>query len=684
MVVEDEVTVVAELPEGERLKRSAEAVNVVDTKQKQTQAVDVGDVLAREEGVAVRRSGGLGSGARFSLGGLYDDQIRFFVDGVPLELTGYLSGIANIPVNLVERIEIYRGVVPVRLGADALGGAVNLVSGERYYDNFASGSLQLGSFGTYRATLLGRWHKPQSGFLLDARAFFDSAENNYRIDVEVPDELGRLQPATVERFHDAYLAYGGSVELGFVERPWAKRLLLRLYASQYDKELQHNALMTVPYGEATYGEQGYGGTLRYEGAGLLGKGSELSLLTSVGYRQIDFVDRGEFVYDWFGQQILQRPLGGEISNRPTDQSLWQWGSFSRAYGSWELSPNHVIRVASTAYFATRTGDERIETNPGGRDPLTAERDLFTLTSGVEHQLSLFDGRLENVLFGKNYLFYVRSEEVLPGFVFQDRSQNKLRFGVGDALRYKLEDWLWAKVSYEYATRLPNPDEIFGNGVLILPNLELAPEVSLNSNYGVQFDLSTEEKGRFTGEVNFFRRESDQLIVLLGNALFFQHHNVFEAVSKGVELSGGWTSPEGRFSLDANTTYQSVRNVSTDGAFADFAGDRIPNRPWYFANASATWRRPNLIQGGDALSLSLDTRYVHKFFRGWESQGLAEFKQFVPSQLTHGARAGYQFKSGPWKITSSLEVQNLTNAKVFDVFGVQRPGRAVFFKITTER
>ena len=37
-------------------------------------------------------------------------------------------GIANVPVNLIERVEIYRGVVPIRFGADALGGAVNLVS----------------------------------------------------------------------------------------------------------------------------------------------------------------------------------------------------------------------------------------------------------------------------------------------------------------------------------------------------------------------------------------------------------------------------------------------------------------------------------------------------------------------------------------------------------------------------
>jgi len=78
------------------------------------------EIAGATQGVAVRRVGGLGSNARFSLNGPYDDQIRFFLDGVPLELAGYPFESPR-PVNLVNRVEVYRGVVPVRFGADALG-----------------------------------------------------------------------------------------------------------------------------------------------------------------------------------------------------------------------------------------------------------------------------------------------------------------------------------------------------------------------------------------------------------------------------------------------------------------------------------------------------------------------------------------------------------------------------------
>lgn len=108
--------------EAQNLRESSKAVELVDTAQDRKLTADTGEILARTQGVGVRRSGGLGSSTRFSLNGLTDDQIRFFVDGIPTELTGFKLGISNVPVNLIERVEIYQGIVPIRFGADALGG----------------------------------------------------------------------------------------------------------------------------------------------------------------------------------------------------------------------------------------------------------------------------------------------------------------------------------------------------------------------------------------------------------------------------------------------------------------------------------------------------------------------------------------------------------------------------------
>jgi vitamin B12 transporter len=675
-----EVTIQVKRSGAKRLQQSAEAVNVIDTKKAQRQTADLGEVLARTQGVSIRRSGGLGSDARFSLNGLYDDQIRFFLDGVPLDLAGFPFGIANVPVNLIERVEVYRGVVPVRFGADALGGAVNLVT-DQGYETHLGMSYQVGSFGTHRVTVDGRWRHEPTGFVFGGAAFLDSARNDYEVDVEVADAQGRLSPATVPRFHDGYFSYGATLEMGVVEQPWAKRLTLQAFASTYDKELQHNFVMTVPYGEVEYGETVYGATARYEVE--IGPVFELELIANYARRTVDFVDRGLWVYDWFGQRIRERRIAGEIDGDPTDQTIWQNGAFGRATLTARLSPEHALRASLSPNYATRTGDERIQADPAARDPLTAERDLFTFVSGLEYELNLFDERLSNVVFAKDYVYRASSEEVLAGNIFRERESDSHTAGVGDAFRFQVMPWLMAKVSYEYATRLPRPDEVFGDGVLVLANLELEPEVSHNANIGPRIEYRDDTIGEWTLDVNAFLRESDRLVVLLGNDRFSSYQNVYRARSLGIENAATWDMPGRFFGLDGTFTWQDVRNASNSGTFGAYEGDRIPNRPYLFASWGAHLRIADLPGAQDTLEPFYSGRYVHGFFRGWESQGLRQFKQVVDTQITHTGGVSWSFDHYPYRGSVTAEADNFTDAKVFDNFGVQRPGRAFYLKVTGE-
>lgn len=665
----------------ERLRRSAEAVQVIETEQAQRRTADLGEVLARVQGVGVRRGGGLGSGTRFSLNGLTDDQIRFFLDGIPLELAGYPFGIANVPVNLVERVDVYRGVVPIRFGADALGGAVNLATSDDVVGTRGSASYETGSFGTHRLALGGHHLHEPSGFFTRAAAFLDVADNDYPVDVEVPDSRGRLSPARAYRFHDGYRATGGNVEVGFVERPWADRLILRGFVTDYDKELQNNVVMTVPYGEVQFGELSAGGTLRYEHR--VTDTVSIDLLGGYAYTLVEFLDVGSCVYNWFGQCVRERRQPGEIESRPRDQLLWQHDAFGRLNLGWQLHPEHAVRLSVSPTLTTRTGDERRQADPNARDPLTAQRDLLTLVSGLEYEADLFDGRLENILFAKSYYQVARSEEPLPGGTFRARDRDTHLVGAGNALRYRFLEGLYAKISYEWATRLPRPDEVFGDGVLIIDNLELEPETSHNVNLGITLDARETGSGDFRVDVNGFLREAEQLIVLLGNDRVFTYQNVFGARSFGVEGALGWTSPGEYFVLDGNVTYLDFRNTSSEGTFGDFEGDRIPNRPYFFANGSARVQVRGVARKEDELSLSWNTRFVHQFFRGWESVGLREFKQFVPDQLLHALALTYFLRSDPVALSFTVEGQNITDEQAFDFFGVQRPGRAVFFKTTAE-
>ncbi|MEM6295166.1 MAG: TonB-dependent siderophore myxochelin receptor MxcH [Myxococcota bacterium] len=669
--------VAVEETEEVRLEQSAEAVRVITTEDAKRETADLGDVLARSTGVGVRKSGGLGSSARFSLNGLGGDQVRIFVDGVPLEFSGYPFGIANIPVNLVQRVEFYQGVVPIRFGADALGGAVNIVTDDVVGGTHGGFSYQGGSFGTHRAAASLRHHHAPSGFVLRAAGFFDQAENDYRVDVEVPDEQGRLSPANVRRFHDGYRASGANLELGVVERRWADRLVGRVFVTDFEKELQHNVVMTVPYGEPTSGATAAGGSLRY--AKRFRHDVDLDVVAGYGFTQRRFQDLATCIYDWFGQCIRDRPAPGEISGA-RDQIVDDHAVYARANAGWQIGIAHALRASVSPTYVTRTGED-FQTPEGSRDVLTAERDVTKIVTGLEYQLDVLDDRIENIAFGKHYAQIVAAEDPIAGGDFIRRDNTTTRFGVGDSIRFRMTDWMFAKGSYEYATRLPNAEELFGDAALVVANLELQPEVSHNGNVGLVVSDASTRAGAWRGGVTGFLRDVDQLIVLLGNDRVFSYQNVFRARSAGIEASAGWTSPKNYLALDANVTYQDVRNVSDEGTFGAFEGDRIPNLPYLFANGTARLQFDDVVVGRDRVSLFWTTRFVEGFFRGWESVGLAEFKQTVDRQVLHSLALTYLLQGDEVSLSFTGEVQNLADARAFDFFGVQRPGRALYFKTT---
>lgn len=666
--------------EAQRLQRSAEAVHVVSTERAKRQTQDLGEVLARTQGVGVQRSAGLGSDTRLSLNGLTDDQIRFFLDGVPLDFMGYPFGVANVPVNAVERVEIYRGVVPVRFGADALGGAINLV-GDRDIEAGTRGaaSFQAGSFGTYRVTVNAHHLDSGSGWLTRVGGFLDLAENDYPMDIDVPDASGREVPARVYRFHDAYRALGANLETGVVDRAWAKRLLLRAFVTEYDKELQHNLMMTFnPYGDVQLGAFSAGATLRYEQAFF--EQVAVSAVAGYAHRTIRYSDTGECVYDWFGQCLRPRAQPGERLGRAQEQDHREQDFYARLNLEWLAHPEHALQLSLSPTYTERSGEEHRLANPDARDPLSAERRIASLVSGLEYRLELFESRLENRLFVKDYVQLLRSEDPLSnGADFRRVDRTTHRVGWGDGLRYAFAEWLYAKGSYEWATRLPRPDEVFGDVFPVEPNLALKPEVSHNGNLGVSVDALATAIGEVRADVNGFVRAADDLIRLVGDDQSASYQNVYSARSLGVEAALGWTSLGDYVALDGNATYVDFRNTSKVGALAAYEGDRIPNRPYLFATANVRLSARDVSAPNDELSLTWTSRYVHSFLRSWESLGVD--KLAVPDQLLHSLSLSYFVRRDHAELSFSGEVHNLSDAESYDFFGVPKPGRSTYFKVT---
>ncbi len=663
------------------LRRSAYTVTVLDTEQARRLSADLGDVLARETPVTVQRAGGLGSRGSYALGGMGGERLRFFLDSVPLELMGYMTGPGNVPVDLVDRVEVYQGMVPVRLASDALGGAVNLVTDQNVARSSAAASYQLGSFGTHRATLATRYVHHPSGLFVRASGFFDTAENDYPVDVETWDDVGRLRPTTVPLFHNGYRGKGATVALGVADRPWAGRLVVQGFFSAFDNDVQNGLSMSQPYGEVTLTRGSSGVSLKYAGA--IGAALHFDAIGGYAHTDARFTDLSRCLYDWQGDCTPRavESIRGEMSGRPVDRAIVSDIWFFRPMLAADLDDSHQLRVTLAPTHTNRRGENK--TRSQDYDPLAQPRRLFTGVIGAEFDSRLFDDDVKNILSLKGYMLTSDSQQLLPTGSWQDMSQSLFHGGVGDSLHVRLSDVLSAKASYEYALRFPSADELYGDGDAVLENLELRPETSHNINAGLAAGGET-PIGRLSAAVDGFARISEDFIAPLATVDFVRNVNIWDARALGVEARVGWTVPGGDWlSLDGRFTYQDLRNLSDDGDLAEQSGDRIPSIPYLFADAGARLRGTALLLPGDTTELAWSTRYVHGYLRGWESLARNADRLEIDSQLTHRLSLMHAVELDWLVCTATVEVQNLTDERVFDFYGLQRPGRSFHTKVTVQ-
>jgi vitamin B12 transporter len=92
-----------------------------------SQAPDLLDLLGRQVGVDIARTGGPGSGSAVFLRGGNSNHSLVLVDGIRVTSTGQgVFDFAHLPLEQIERIEIVRGPRAAFWGSDAIGGVIHV------------------------------------------------------------------------------------------------------------------------------------------------------------------------------------------------------------------------------------------------------------------------------------------------------------------------------------------------------------------------------------------------------------------------------------------------------------------------------------------------------------------------------------------------------------------------------
>lgn len=666
-----------------RLKRSAFNAVALDTKALQNSTQNLSEALAQAPGMKIRESGGVGSDMQLMMDGFTGKHIKIFIDGVPQEGVGSSFGLNNIPVNYAERIEVYKGVVPVGFGTDAIGGVINIITKKNWNKWFLDASYSYGSFNTHKSYVnFGQTFR--SGLTYEINVFQNYSDNNYYVDTPVKDfttgAINKKKIEHVKRFHDTYHNEAVIGKIGFVDKKWADRLMFGFTYSHMYKDIQTGVRQEVVFG-GKY-RKGYSimPSLDYRKRDFFVRGLDVVLTANYNKNMTNNVDTSSYEYNWRGEmRPLRMPGEQSYQNTRSDNNNWN-GTLTANYRigkAHTFTFNHVINAFRRSNQSLLNEDSEANAIP---------KETRKNISGLSYRLMPTEHWNLSV-FGKYYNQFIAGP-VATSSAQDDyiRTTNSVStMGYGAAGTYFILKSLQAKLSYEKAYRLPTNEEMFGDEDLETGDISLRPENSDNVNLNLSYNEIFGKHSVYVEGGLIYRNTKDyiqrNISDLSGGKYGATYVNHGRVETKGYNISvrygfANWVSVGGNFTqMNVRDNVKTVTSGTNQESLT--YGARMPNLPYQFANSDVTFYWRNLWKKGNTLSVTYDNLYMHSFPLYSEAVG-SESEFVVPTQFSHNLTLSYGIQNGRYNI--SFECRNLTNEKLYDNFSLQKAGRAFYGKV----
>ena len=645
-------------------KEESMPVTVIDMSNMRGTVSNVQDILAKTVGVTLRTSGGVGSSSRISVRGLEGKRIGFFIDELPMtEQTDYLD-INDIPVDMIDRIEIYKGVVPARFGGSSLGGAINIVIRE-YPDKYADLSYGYESFNTHKAQGVFKRNLKARGLVFGIGGGYTTSDNNYTFDSPYRKGL------RITRNHDKYRKYliGG----GFTAKKWwfdeveFEPVVVKTYKEiqgiEYDiREAHSESLMAGLANKLTKDN-------------FLTEGLNFDMFSGVVLTKMNFIDKATRRYEWDGSSYpTPSRYGGEVGyNFPSDSDDQKLSFINKTNLEYIINERHSFNFNSVFSIAKGTPKDELKTLSLGKQ-VNFDSRMHSWVSGVTYDLRSLDDVFLNSLTVRYYQ-YTMHTQMAPLFVpgKYDVDLQKNNWGVNNAMRYRFLPSLMGKLSAGYEVRIPSENELLGDGISVVPSADLLPERNASANLGLLFDLTGKHPTNAQIEMNFFYMYLQDMIRYTAGLIGAQYQNFGEMRTLGVEFEAKADVLPSLYAY-VNTTYQDLRDTRDYEPASTVPNPtkykRMPNIPYLMANAGMEFHRENLFGGsGQNTRLFADVAFVEEYFYDFEMTQLQ--KRRIPRSTTIDIGFEHSFLNN--KLFISGKLRNVTNEKTLSEFNRPLPG-----------
>lgn len=587
-------------------------------------ATDLGRVLARQAGVQVRRTGGLGSFSTATLRGASAQQVQVLLDGLPLNgAYGGLANLGELTLGQVRDVSIYRGSVPIQFARGGIGGAVDirtLRAGDAPRTELTGAG---GSFGTGRGTLLHIGRYADSDVLLSGEYFH--TDNDFPF---THDNGTGFNPADDfrDRRRNAWIDQGSALFKLGRDLGWGRRVdaMVQFFGRHEGLPGRDNS----PFTRASLRTRDWNGQLRLTVDGLGGGSWNAATRLFAGRRAERYDDRDSRI---------------GLAPQLTDDTTWRYGlqTYAEHVGaSTTWSTN--LQVTRRTYAS----EDRLR----GRTGLEATR--LSLDAGM--QLAWF-GPAERLLLSPA-LRLLWQEESATGTAGETGAWLTPQLG----LRYRLGGGTILRANAAHYVRPPAFFERYGDRGFVVGNPALQAERGTNLDLGLDWEGEVGFAQWRAGLAGFYSDVRDLIAFVYDARGVGRAVNIGRAEILGVEV-GAEAALETGTRLGLNLTWQDARNRS---AVAAFDGRRLPGRYRTVLN----------------LELEQRLRRLRLYYRLHLAEGLYyDRPNLLPAGTVVRHDLGAVLELGRWRL--HLQVDNLTDRNFEQFNGYPTPGRAWYATLT---
>ncbi|NDJ23130.1 TonB-dependent receptor [Nostoc sp. B(2019)] len=419
-------------------------------------ATSLADILKRMPGFAIND---VGHGADIHTGTYYRgasiNQSVFLINGRPINnnVNTYHGGtdLNSIPVEAIERVELYSGTASALYGSSAFGGVVNIITKEGYEQPKLTGSVEFGSLSLNNQQVSYGGSSGAVKYNFSFERFF--SDNRYRVPVGAANRdnqgfLSNADTATSTYFGSIALDLDqkNSLNLDITKLSSRRGLIYFGFPLQRDR-LDHDGL-NVGLSWKTQ----------------LGNGDDSNLTTSIGYNQDYFSTYG--------------PTGAFYRTGILDTQQLS----ARVDHEWKLTPNNKLRWGLDLKNTDLNGDV-LSTNPS----------------------RIANNETENRSLLNTALFAVNTWNISDNFLvdlglrqsFDGQFGNYFNPSVG--LRYAVTPKVAVRGSWAGGQRNSGLDQLYVYDTVHgwEPNPDLEPENGSSWTAGIDINFSDNLIGQFT-------------------------------------------------------------------------------------------------------------------------------------------------------------------------------------------